>query len=114
MNERELLAYELVKEFSIEGGPGMSERLHAARMAIQLETWNREYSLDLAHKALAAADAVMFSDEAVERAAKVIYQAAAKFAYENASWDEVDPEAKEVWIQDARNVIAALKGAGDE
>ena len=25
MNERELLAYELVKEFSIEGGPGMSE-----------------------------------------------------------------------------------------
>jgi len=55
-----------------------------------------------------------YSDEAVERAAKVIYQAAAKFAYENASWDEVDPEAKEVWIQDARNVIAALKGAGDD
>ena len=55
-----------------------------------------------------------YSDEAVERAAKVIYQAAAKFAYENARWDEVDPEAKEVWIQDALSVIAALKGAGDE
>jgi len=90
----------------------MNERLEAVAKSLADEDGWTSYSD--ATKALAAADAVMFSDEAVERAAKVIYQAAAKFAYENESWDKVDPEAKEVWIQDARNVIEALKGAGDE
>jgi hypothetical protein len=61
-----------------------------------------------ARAALEAADAVMFSDEAIERAAKAVHDLGA-YAH---SWDERAEDLKELYREDARAVIAALKGDG--
>ena len=57
---------------------------------------------------LAAANAVMFSDEAMERAARAL-----------SVDDELNVDSMEPWVladyqRQVRLVIAALKGAGDE
>ena len=53
-----------------------------------------------------------YSQEAIERAAKVIYRVACEMAYEKPEWDDMDEETRRVWLNDARDVIAALKGEG--
>jgi len=61
------------------------------------------------HTVLAAADAVMFSDEAVERAA--ISLCVASYPMTEGFWADVDGEYKEKCRTQVRAVIAALKGA---
>jgi hypothetical protein len=57
--------------------------------------------------ALDAADAVMFSDEAIERAAKVEHD---NYWRGEISWEQQDPLVKENHRQRIRAIIAALKG----
>lgn len=57
--------------------------------------------------ALAASDAVMFSDEAVERAAKTIHDKGT-FSFSR-TWEERGEELKELYREDVRTIIAALK-----
>lgn len=83
-----------------------NERAEAAVSAVQNETYGAEYSRDLACIALAAADAVMFSEASIERAAKAVHDLGATAL----SWDERDEELRELYREDARAVVAALKG----
>ena len=92
----------------------MNKRTEAAAKAIfdtseYIQT--PEYAAEIATAALTAADEVMFSDEAVERAALLIYKAACELAYETDGWASLDEGGRDIWRNDARNVIAALKGS---
>lgn len=101
----------------------MGKRLEAAAAAIldangvDIE-WRTESvwhgARGAAEGVLAAADAVMFSDAAVERVARCIFLAAIDLAYEEDNWETMGELSKEGWLNDARAVIAVLKGAGDE
>lgn len=79
----------------------MSKRLNAVAKAIADQNGWASYSD--AQKALNAADAVMFSDEAVERAAQSLGN-----LYE--PWEASSSQMRETWRSDVRAVIAALKG----
>lgn len=56
---------------------------------------------------LAAADAVMFSDEAIERAAKTTHDLGTSGSQ---TWEERDEAVRELYREDVRIVVAALKG----
>lgn len=85
----------------------MSERVEAAAKAIdQIEIHTRGFR-DVALAALAAADAVMFSDEAVERAARAEHAE----DWGPGAWDAQDPTVRENYVNGVRVIIAALKGA---
>ena len=71
-----------------------------------LEPEDREYALAEASAALAAADAVMFSDEAVERAARESWNAIADGAEE---FDQLTRYERDIHTATVRAVIAALK-----
>lgn len=58
-----------------------------------------------ADASLKASDSVMFSDEAVERAAKALHDLGATAK----TWDERDEDLKDLYREDARAVIAALR-----
>ena len=91
----------------------MNARVEAAVSAVQNETYGAEYARDLAEIALAAADAVMFSDEAVERAAEALYNVRLHDAHARLvtkTWAELDEEQKPFFRNDVRAVISALKG----
>ena len=62
--------------------------------------------------ALAAADAVMFSDQAVERIAQALYSEwyGAFPESERPKWSNLSEDLKDEWRVSARAVIAALKG----
>lgn len=81
-------------------------RVEAAEDALR-ELWNEAEPATVEMETaavLAAADAVMFSDEAVERAARARYEA------EGGDWDAARAYDKAEWVFDVRAVIAALKG----
>jgi hypothetical protein len=81
----------------------MNARIQAAAKALatkdrtNFSSWHREEATE----ALSAADAVMFSDEAMERAAKALLDA----FYADPTL-EVDDEDRDI----IRTVVAALKG----
>jgi len=61
--------------------------------------------------------------EVVEAAAKEVFRVAAQFAYETGSWDALSEGQREVWIEDARRILAAaaphlmaeaLRGVADD
>lgn len=86
----------------------MSRRVEAACAAI-----GRTYGADNATKstaeaALAAADAVMFSEEAVDRVAKALFEADRKF--DTWHWEKLPAIHHLHWRKQAHAVIAALKG----
>lgn len=87
----------------------MNARIEAAAQALatkdraNLSSWHQEEAAE----ALAAADAVMFSDEAIERAAKAIHDAG---SIDKKPWAERNDEIRELYREDVRMVIAALKG----
>lgn len=60
----------------------------------------------VAQGAIAAADALMFSDEAIERAAEELWDGAAP----DVQWDHITEYLKERTRIRARAVVAALKG----
>ena len=86
----------------------MSARVEAAAKVIA-ERENAGWPVltsdrDTAVQALAAADAVMFSDEAVERAARAIHALGT-----GTKWEDRHEDIKALYREDARTVIAALK-----
>jgi len=100
----------------------MNERADAAAKAIHnefcREDWHAGHVIgqacyDMKTEAaniLAAADAVMFSDEAIDRVAAAI---AAAFAPAT-KWEDHVPQAQETYRNQVRAIIAAFKGAEDE
>jgi hypothetical protein len=85
----------------------------------QIETGNdgvtvaEDIDRTFARAVLTAADAVMFSDEAVERAAEALYNVrlndvSARLVTK--AWTDLDEEQRPFFRNDARAVIAALKG----
>ena len=99
-----------------------TERIEAAAKAqferdmspIEL-TWGdgsddlREWYMAGVMAALAAADAVMFSEEAIERAAKTLMVRLGK-PFSIDPWDETTEAARDEWKNDIRAVVAALRG----
>lgn len=77
------------------------ERITAVASA--LSDQNGWTSYDDARKAINASDDVMFSDEAIERAAEAVGN-----QYE--PWDESNAAWRDACRSDVRAVIAALKG----
>ena len=71
-----------------------------------------ELDSHLAEVALAAADAVMFDEASIERAA--IALGVKQYPMIDGLWDDVDAEFKDKCREQARAVVAVLKGAGDE
>lgn len=67
-----------------------------------------ERAQDATRAALAAADAVMFSDEAVERAAEALYMTGP--AAKEKHWEDIGRQRQDYFKRRARAVIAALKG----
>jgi hypothetical protein len=88
------------------GRYGMSARVEAAKAAAN-EVDHEDHD-DAVVVALAAADAVMFSEEAVESAAKEVHGEYGEF------WAAMTEEEREVRRNVVRCVIEALKGFGDE
>ncbi|MDQ0100470.1 hypothetical protein J2T10_000089 [Paenarthrobacter nicotinovorans] len=82
------------------------ERVEAAAQALatkdraNLSFWHQEEATE----ALAAADAVMFSNEAIERAAKALN------AEHAPAWEILPGWVKDDWRKQVRTVVAALKG----
>lgn len=66
---------------------------------------DRHYSAQI----LAAADEVMFSNEAIERAAKAIFDIRDD-PYDVDEWEDLDSTDRELYLCQARAVVAALKG----
>lgn len=58
--------------------------------------------------ALSAADAVMFSDAAIERAARAVHDLGAV-----PKWEERDEEIRELYREDVRAVVAALRAGAE-
>lgn len=81
------------------------ERITAVASA--LSDQNGWTSYDDARKAINASDDVMFSDEAIERAARAIHDAG---SIDKKPWAERNDEIRELYREDVRMVIAALKG----
>ncbi|QDF19558.1 hypothetical protein PP353_gp48 [Arthrobacter phage Kumotta] len=85
------------------------ERIEAAAVTLCEQLWEnaherqKEYALEEAAEALAAADAVMFSDEAIERAARAMLDA----MYDDKTLRVDDGDRGII-----RVVVAALKGDG--
>ena len=89
----------------------MNERVRAAAEAIWLnssETVLHEEHYRDARSALAAADAVMFSDAAVDLIARTLFEESGR------DWDIQPSGVKSRWLKRGRTVVSALKGAGDE
>lgn len=86
------------------------ERIEAAAVTLCEQLWEnaherqKEYALGEAAVALAAADAVMFSDEAIERAARALNTEHAP------AWEILPDWVKDSWREQVRTVVAALKG----
>ena len=78
----------------------MGKRVDAAAEAL-VDGLRSKSIYAVTEDAIARADAVMFSDEAVERAAQALSL-------------RMDDITRVEAIEDVRAVIAALKGAGDE
>lgn len=92
----------------------MSKRLEAAVKAWD-HHWGDRYGDEALEEmgeevqiALDAADKVMFSDEAIERAAKAEHAN----DWKADTWDEEDATVKDNYREGVRVVIAALKGEG--
>lgn len=83
----------------------MSARVEAASRAFQHSLPYLTYDA-ATREALAAADAVMFDDAAVERAAKAMLAAGNHLG----GWDALPHFMQDNYLRDARAVIAALKG----
>ena len=102
----------------------MNERVEAAAKAAHVSKltgvqwdgmpkWKRMDRINEARAALAAADAVMFSQQAVERAAKAAYESTMEDG--DTPWEHFGGSSYlDYYRAHARAVIAALKGAGDE
>jgi hypothetical protein len=95
----------------------MSERLRRAAEAVfeyaeKIQT--PEYAHDIALTALAAADAVMFSDEAVERAVDNVLRHQMYARGECMAGDKVGTDPVDIARHIVRAVVAALKGGGGE
>ena len=75
-----------------------------------LEPEARRYALDEALAALAAADAVMFSEEAVEQAAKDLCAAEFPEVSPTYAWNVQFEDGQNHYRQMARVVIASLTG----
>ena len=56
-------------------------------------------------KPFAAADAVMFSEEAIERAAQALAASLTSF-----KWEDIGPRTRDMYRAKARAVVAALRG----
>jgi hypothetical protein len=90
----------------------MSARVEAAREAVAdaMIKHGPDGHIDgyeeITDAALAAADAVMFSDEAVERAARRL---AHPF-----TWEKLSPSNQSHWRSQIVNSIVALKGSANE
>ena len=93
----------------------IQERIEAAAVTLCEQLWEnaherqKEYALEEAAEALAAADAVMFSDEAIERAAVALWN----HDFPSSPIENVAELLK--WtrgrrLEQARIVVAALKG----
>jgi len=89
----------------------MSKRLEAAVKAWD-HHWGDRYGDEAVEEmgeevqvALDAADAVMFSDEAVDKAAKAMHDLGA-FAH---PWEERTEDLKGLYREDVRTIIAALQ-----
>lgn len=88
------------------------ERIEAPAVTLCEQLWEnaherqKEYALEEATEVLAAADAVMFSDEAVERAKQVLHRDLC--ACDNPSDEHCI--VYDDWTGTVRAVIAALKG----
>jgi hypothetical protein len=92
----------------------MNARIEAAAQALatkdraNLSSWHQEEATE----ALAAADAVMFSDEAIERAAVALNE---RFRADDKNefysiWEDLGEDQRNHWKADVRAVVAALKG----
>ena len=93
-------------------GENMSARLEAAVKAWD-HHWGDRYGNEALEEmgeeiqvALDAADAVMFSDEAIERGAKAIHDAG---SIDKKPWSERNDDIRELYRQDVRMVITALR-----
>ncbi|GLU58594.1 hypothetical protein [Paenarthrobacter ureafaciens] len=90
----------------------MSARVEAASKALcsspdlwaRLPERFRQDYREVAAPALDAADAVLFSEAAIERAAKAMFR-----AQTFNDWGTLDPKIKTIWISKARAVVAALR-----
>jgi hypothetical protein len=93
-----------------DGVSRMSARVEAAaKVWVRRDGHGLEivaYDRETARHALAAADAVMFSDEAVERAAEEIHAAICDESLE----DHLDPDWPGRCVKAAEATITALKG----
>lgn len=94
MNARIEAAAKVINQRSVKPMDWDDPRMRSYR-------FNREYDAKLI---LAAADAVMFSDEAIERAAKALN------AEHAPAWEILPDWVKEDWRKQVRTVVAALKG----
>ena len=90
----------------------MNGRIEAAAKALEgllgyLQTSAVRYDWTrTASEALAAADAVMFSDEVVDRLAEAIAEGVQPLT----KWADLDPTAQDVYRQHVRAIIHVLKG----
>jgi len=94
----------------------MSKRLEAAVKAWD-QHWGDRYGDEALEEmgeevavALEAADAVLFSDEAVERTAKALHDLGVK---DGLQWENRDEAIRELYREDVRAVIDGLKQAAD-
>lgn len=85
----------------------------------ELEPEDRNHAIAEARFALERSDAILFSDEAIERAAKDFYtEFEAQPIYDEATerftghrlWEWLTPESQERYKARIRSVVAALKG----
>ena len=86
-------------------------RVHFERNGGRWDEWSadeKSSETDDMQAALAAADAVMFSDEAIERAAEALYMTSSGSSEKH--WDDIGRLRQEYFRSRVRAVVTALKG----